>query len=200
MRLAFPQHLRIIKSVVRSDKLIGVVWDPVYSHWEQGDCTVGQIGTLARVGSLTRLPGREARIVVVGLERFAVGRRDLSVDFEQYDVTPHEDFNESRPLLNTFADEVRQFYIRYMRATHTIADEKREAETKLPDDPVKLSMVLPAMLSLDEETLQRFLASRSPLMRLRELSAVLSPAVQGVEAGAETHARSRGNGHGAKRS
>ena len=49
---------------------------------------------------------------------------------------------------------------------------------------------------LDGPGRQRLLASRSPLGRLRELDALLSPAVDTLESRAVIHARAKTNGHG----
>jgi Lon protease-like protein len=160
----------------------------------------GQVGCLARVVSVRKLPGRQVRIVVRGLERFSITTQPVSDPWQQASVAPYVDFDESATLLSSFADEVRQYFIRYQRASGKIGDARPERASKLPEDPAELSMLLPALLSLDDETSQRFLASRSTLMRLRELAAVLGPAVLTAESSAEVHSRSRTNGHGVKRS
>ena len=53
-----------------------------------------------------------------------------------------------------------------------------------------------ATIDLEAPARQRLLVSRSPLGRLRELDALLSPAVEPIELRAAVHARAKGNGHG----
>jgi Lon protease-like protein len=199
--LSTPRHKSLIRDVVQSDKLLGVVaLPPVFFGQPEATPRAGAVGCVARVVSLKKIPRKQLRIVVEGIERFAVQALVESEHYAKAEIAPYIDMEESLPLLTTFAEEVRTYYSRYLRASGKIADDAREAAAQLPDDPREMSMVLPALLNLDEETSQRFLASRSSLMRLRELSAILAPAASGAEAGAEAHAKSRTNGHGATRS
>ena len=201
LRLRSARQRKMAKDVIAADKLIGVISLPWVLGVEEGIPRVGQVGCLARVTSAKKLPAREVRLVVEGVERFSITKLlDSGDSYQRAEVAPYVDFEESPALLDTFAEEVRQFYQRYARATVKIGDSAKEKAAQLPSDPVELSMHLPALLHLDEETSQRFLASRSTLMRLRELSAILAPAASSAEANAEVHVRSRTNGHGAKRS
>jgi Lon protease-like protein len=195
------RHRRLIKDVVATDKLVGIVSLPYMDGADRVAPRVGHVGTLARVMSLKKLPSRRIRIVVEGIERFSVQKVvDLEELYLRCEVAPYSDLDESLALLSTFAEEVRQLYSRYQKASRKIADAKREKPVQLPADPIELSMQLPAILALEEDVNQRFLASRSTLMRLRELSALLAPAASTAEASAEVHARASSNGHGSKRS
>jgi Lon protease-like protein len=201
IRLWHPRQRKLIKDVIAGDRMVGVVSVPDLPGGDEATPKPGHVGCLARVVSAKKIPNRQVRVVVEGKERFAIHSVVPSTEpYQQGMVTPYVDFEESGVLLTSFADEVRNYYTRYLSASGRIGDAVREKAAQLPADPVELSMVLPAMLHLDEETCQRFLASRSTLMRLRELSALLSPAATTAEASAEVHVRSRTNGHGAKRS
>ena len=199
VRVGTQRQRKLIKDVVAGDRLLGVLALPGLLSGEEPTPRLGQVGCVARVVSAKKIPNRQVRVVVEGVERFVV--KSLVTPPESYqiaEVTPYFDFEESLALLSTFAEEVRQFYARYLLASGKIADAAREKASQLPSDPIELSMVLPAMLKLDDETGQRFLASRSTLMRLRELAALLAPAASSAEASAEVHARARSNGHGAR--
>ncbi len=201
VRLESLRQRKLIKDVVNGDKTLGVISLPALFGHDEATPKVGYVGCLARVISAKKIPNKRVRIVVEGVERFAIQSLVTSDEpYQQAVVVAYTDFEESFVLLSSFADEVRQYYTRYLLASGKIADAAREKASQLPVDPVELSLALPAMLKLDEETCQRFLASRSTLMRLRELSAVLAPAATTAEASAEVHARSRTNGHGAKHS
>jgi Lon protease-like protein len=196
VRVAAARQRKLIKDVVAADRLLGVVSLPGMLSGDEQTARAGQVGCLARVVSAKRIPNRSIRAVLEGVERIII--KEMLVTGEPYQnaqCEPYSDFEESPALLDTFAEEVRQYYSRYVKASGKIADAGREKASQLPTDPTELSMVLPAMLRLDDETSQRFLASRSTLMRLRELSALLAPAASSAEASAEVHVRARSNGH-----
>jgi ATP-dependent Lon protease len=199
LRLESARHRKLIKDVAAGDRMVGVIALPIPFTGDEPTPKVGFVGCLAKVVSAKKIPNKQIRIVVQGLERFSIQSFVTSDEpYQQANVAPYGDFEESAVLLGSFADEVRQYYARYMVAAGKIADKTKEKVVELPADPIQLSLALPGMLRLDEETCQRFLASRSPLMRLRELAATLAPAVSTAEAGAELHTRSRTNGHGAR--
>jgi Lon protease-like protein len=199
VRIWAARQRKLIKDAVAGDRIVGVVSMSGMLSGDEQLVRAGQVGCLARIISARRIPNRQIRVVLEGVERFVT--QQILVTDEPYQTAqcaPYSDFEESPALLETFAEEVRQYYARYLKASGKIADATREKASQLPTDPAELSMALPAMLRLDEETAQRFLASRSTLMRLRELSALLAPAASTAEASAEVHARSRSNGHGAR--
>jgi Lon protease-like protein len=201
IRLSHPRQRKLIKDVAGGDRILGVISLPDQFGGDEATPRVGYVGCVARVMSAKKIPNRQIRIVVEGIDRFAIESLVTSDEpYQQAVAAAYPDFEESGVLLNSFADEVRQFYSRYLQASGKIADAAREKASQLPTDPAELSMLLPSMLRLDEETCQRFLASRSTLMRLRELSAVLAPAATSAEVSAEVHVRARTNGHGARHS
>jgi ATP-dependent Lon protease len=200
VRVSIPKSRRLVADAVKGDRIIATIAKTAGFELEDPAVRIGQVGCVAKIVSAKKLPHGHIRVVLEGTDRFAVGEIVASDPFLKVVATPYRDFEESQALLVAFAEEVRQYYTRYAKASGKIADATGSSLSLLPTDPVELSMYLPAMLNLDEESAQRFLSSRSTLMRLRELSALLAPAATAAEASADIHARSRSNGHGAKRS
>jgi hypothetical protein len=81
------------------------------------------------------------------------------------------------------------------RAARTIADDASPAP-ELPADPGLLSFAVAAAIDFDLSRRQRLLSSRSASERLRELDALLTRAVEPIEARAAVHVGARSNGHG----
>jgi Lon protease-like protein len=201
VRISGARQRKLIKEVIAGDRLIGVIATPALAFDEEFVPRPGMVGCLAKIVSARKLPHRQIRIVVRGVERFSI--LDATANGDSYftaEVTGYSDLEESLALLSTFADEVRLYYSRLIGAATKVDSPKHEKPAALPADPSELSMLLPSLLRLDDESNQRFLASRSALMRLRELSAILAPAVSVAEHGVEVHSRSKANGHGTKRS
>ena len=90
---------------------------------------------------------------------------------------------------------VRAAFARVARAARTIADDASPAP-ELPSDPASLSFAVASAVDFDVATRQRLLISRSAAERLRELDALLTRAVEPIEARAAVHLGARSNGHG----
>jgi len=194
-----PAQRDVIRFGTANGKRIGLIGLPMKPH-SIPIPREGSVGCYARIRQVRKLPKGAYRIVLRCEGRFSVTRLALVNDsFLAASVEDYEDMPESPALLNTFADEVRLYYGRFQKASTAIANASQNKLPQLNDDPAALSFQIAALLKMEDESCQRFLASRSALMRLRELSAILSPAAAEAESRAETSAHSRTNGNGAKK-
>ena len=189
-----PRYREMLADCLAGDRRFGVVFaseEPGEPGPERGD-----VGCIAVIQSSQELPDGKSNIVVVGTDRFAIGR--LVAGERPYllgEVVTYGDNDESADVLNSVATHLRGVFERVGRAARTIADD-REPLPRLPDDPAALSFAIAALIDLDVAGRQRLLASRSPLGRLRELDGLLTPAVDSLESRAVVHARAKTNGHG----
>jgi Lon protease-like protein len=189
-----PRYREMLSDCLAGDGRFGVVFAPEESR-EQGP-ERGDVGCIAVIQSSHELPDGRSNVVVVGSERFAIAR--LVADERPYllgEVVTYGDNEESGDALTTSASRLRGVFERVGRAARTLADD-RDPLPKLPEDPAALSFAIAALIDLDLVGRQRLLASRSPLGRLRELDALLTPAVESLESRAVVHARAKTNGHG----
>jgi Lon protease-like protein len=163
-----------------------------------GEPLPGAVGCVAELREVTMLPDGRANIVVAGGERFALTK--LATTGAPYlvgEVEPWRDREEPAEdaSLPALAGRVRETFARVARAARTVADDPAPPPS-LPADPAALSFAIAAVVELGLEVKLRLLASQSPAGRLRELEALLTSALPGVERRAAVHTGARRNGHG----
>ena len=188
-----PRYREMLADCLAGDRRFGIVFKPEDDLDEPGR---GAIGCIAFIQKSQPLPDGRSNIIVVGEERFMIGR--LVTDARPYllgEVVSYADLEEPPEALQPFADQLRAVFERVGRAARTLADDRDPLPT-LPTDPGALSFTIASLIDLDGPGRQRLLASRSPLGRLRELDALLTPAVDTLESRAIIHARAKTNGHG----
>ena len=188
-----PRYREMLADCMGGDRRFGIVFTPEEQVDDPGR---GAIGCVAYIQKTQSLPDGRSNIIVVGEERFMIGR--LVTDARPYllgEVVSYADIDEPAEALAPFAAQLRAVFERVGRAARTLADDRDPLPT-LPSDPGALTFTIASLIDLDGPGRQRLLASRSPLDRLRELDALLSPAVETLESRAIIHARAKTNGHG----
>ena len=157
----------------------------------------GAVGCVAELRDVQSLPDGRANIVVVGAERFALTRLvQTGTPYPTGEVRSWEDVPEPDPdAVRALDASVRTAFARVARAARTIADDGTPTP-ELPADPAALSFAIAAAVDFDVAIRQRLLISRSATERLRELDALLTRAVEPIEARAAVHVGARSNGHG----
>ena len=187
-----PRYRRMLADCLAGDRRFGTIY--LERGTSEQDLPVGHVGCVARIESAEMLPDGRSNVAAVGTERFSLVR--LAVDDAPYriaEVEPHEDAVESPdPALEA---RVRSMFVRVARAARVLADDP-SPPPPLPVDAGRLSFAVAALIDLGLPARQRLLASRSPAERLRQLDAVLAPAVELVEERAVVHRRAKTNGHG----
>jgi Lon protease-like protein len=188
-----PRYREMLADCLAGDRRFGIVFTP---EDDLDGPDRGDVGCIALIQTAQELPDGRSNLIVLGEERFVIGR--LVADVRPYllgEVVSYADLDEPTEAIAPFADQLRQIFERVGRAARTLADD-RDPLPPLPDDPAALSFTIASLIDLDGPGRQRLLASRSPLGRLRELDALLSPAVDTLESRAVIHARAKTNGHG----
>ena len=188
-----PRYREMLSDCLAGDRRFGIVFT---AEDDLEGPARGDVGCVAVIQSAQELPDGRSNLIVIGEERFAIGR--LVTGERPYllgEVYSYLDLDEPMEALTPFADQLRGVFERVGRAARTLADD-RDPLPPLPDDPAALSFTIASLIDLDGPGRQRLLASRSPLGRIRELDALLSPAVDTLEARAVIHARAKTNGHG----
>ena len=187
------RYREMLADCLAGDRRFGIVFT---TDEDSDGPSRGAVGCVAFIQKAQALPDGRSNIIVVGEERFMIGR--LVTDARPYllgEVVSYSDLDEPAEALAPFAAQLRAVFERVGRAARTLADDRDPLPT-LPADPGALSFTIAALIDLDGPGRQRLLASRSPLDRLRELDALLSPAVDALESRAVIHARAKTNGHG----
>jgi Lon protease-like protein len=188
-----PRYREMLADCLAGDRRFGIVY--VAEEDAEGPAR-GAIGCIALIQSSDALPDGRSNILVVGEGRFAIAR--LVAGARPYllgEVVTYADIEEPHEPLDALANDLREIFERVGRAARALADD-RDPLPSLPGDPAALSFTIASLIDLDPAGRQRLLSSRSPLGRLRELEALLSPAVDTLESRAVIHTRAKTNGHG----
>jgi Lon protease-like protein len=188
-----PRYREMLADCLATDRRFGMVF---VAEEDADGPSRGTIGCIAVIQSTDALPDGRSNILVVGEERFAIAR--LVSGERPYllgEVVTYTDVEEPPEPLEALARQLREIFERVGRAARALADDRDPLPT-LPEDPAALSFTIASLIDLDPAGRQRLLASRSPLGRLRELDALLSPAVDTLESRAVIHTRAKTNGHG----
>ena len=188
-----PRYREMLADCLAADRRFGIV----YVGEDDADGPErGAVGCIAVIQSNDALPDGRSNILVAGGDRFAIARLVAGVrPYLLGEVVVYGDIEEPPEPLGSLARQMRETFERVGRAARALADD-RDPLPALPDDPAALSFTIASLIDLDPAGRQRLLASRSPLGRLRELDALLSPAVETLESRAVIHTRAKTNGHG----
>jgi ATP-dependent Lon protease len=188
-----PRYREMLADCLAGDRRFGIVFT---AEGDDEGPQRGAIGCIARIQNDEKLPDGRSNILVQGEDRFAIARLVTGVrPYLLGEVVTYGDVEESPEPLESLAHQLRRVFERVGKAARALADD-RDPLPALPDSPAALSFMIASLIDLDAAGRQRLLASRSPLGRLRELDALLSPAVEMLESRAVVHARAKTNGHG----
>jgi ATP-dependent Lon protease len=188
-----PRYREMLADCLAGDRRFGIVFA---AEDDSSEPQRGTVGCIAVIQSSEMLPDGRSNILVVGGDRFAIARLVHGVrPYLLGEVVTYGDIEEPLEPVGSLARQLRDVFERIGRAARALADD-RDPLPALPEDPGALSFTIASLIDLDAAGRQRLLASRSPLSRLRELEALLSPAVDMLESRAIVHARAKTNGHG----
>ncbi len=128
-----------------------------------------EVGTIAHIVDVERLPDGRMNLVTVGTERF---RLVEIVEREPYMVGRVEPFPaEADPATADLAADVREKFLAYLRDLRPELAER--TPSKLAEDPEALSYQLAAALPINPARRQALLAMGSTSARLRALGLVV---------------------------
>jgi Lon protease-like protein len=125
-----------------------------------------EVGTVARIASVERLPDGRMNLVTVGTRRF---RCTEHVQVEPYRIARVE-WLEDTPATDAVAGlvgEVRAAVEEYLKAVYSLAERPRRA-IEFPDDATMLSFQVGAVLQIAAQERQRLLETDATDARLRQ--------------------------------
>ena len=191
-----PRYRQMLLDCLAGDGRFGILLRP--EGVAERDLPPGHVGCVAELDRerVQTLADGRSNIVVTGVERFSLQRFIASpAPYLVGEVTDVPDAGEDPSLLRPLDSEVRGLFSRVGRAARAIADDP-DPLPELPTDPARLAFGIASVIDMQLDGRQKLLASRSPLERLQQVEQLLRSAVLPLEARAQVHGRSKGNGHG----
>jgi uncharacterized protein len=175
--MALPLHVfeerykEMIGRCLESNEGFGVVL--IREGQEVGDpATPFEVGTVARIASVERLPDGRMNLVTVGTRRFRCVEHLQERPYRVARVTYLEDETPAEAEIAGLAGEVREAVEEYLRAVYALAEQPRRAIT-FPDDVTMLSFQVGAVLQIAAAERQRLLETTETEARLRQELAYL---------------------------
>ncbi len=175
--MALPLHVfeerykEMIARCLETDETFGVVL--IREGQEVGEpAEPFEVGTVARIASVERLPEGRLNLVTVGTRRFRCVEHVQERPYRIARVAWLEDEEPPAPECEALAQEVRSAVEEYLRAVYALAEQPRRAIT-FPDDLAMLSFQVGAVLQIAAAERQRLLELTATDARLRQELAYL---------------------------
>ena len=137
-----------------------------------GPAVPHEVGTLAQLRQVERLPSGEYNLLVVGASRFRVVATSTSRPYLVGEVQYLEDEASDERATRRLAAHVRSALSEYVDRLRALADQG-SSPLDLPDDPELLSYLVATTLQVDIASKQRLLVIDSAATRLAESVALL---------------------------
>ena len=126
-----------------------------------------EVGTVARIASVDRLPDGRMNLVTVGTRRFRCLEHLQERPYRVARVTWLEDEEPPEAECAALAREVRAAVEDYLRAAYALAEQPRRA-IEFPDEAAALSFQVGAVLQIAAHERQRLLEVTATDERLRQ--------------------------------
>jgi len=194
-----PRYRELLKDVESSNKLFGLHYFEPKEEFETRP-SIGGIGCVAEVREVQEMPDGRSNIITCGLVRYRL------LDYVESD-TPYlvgeveffEDDSENTAEELKAAERVFELFQRIAKAAFRMSGTRGRFPEIERTDPEPMSFLVTAAFSFDNEKKYKLLEMTSTTKRLRRLRKLLSGAAEQMEASAEIHEISRGNGHSKKK-
>jgi len=138
---------------------------------QEGD--LYQVGTIAEIKQLLKLPGGTFRVLVEGLRRGKIKQYLSSDPFIQVVVEEFQENYEKTPQIEAMMRTVTNQFEEYVKAGKKIPPETAVSIVSI-DDPGRLADIIAAHINLRIGDKQAILEAFEPRERLKELGGILS--------------------------
>ena len=180
IRVFEPRYRALVRHCVLHQEPFGVVGIRRGSELDPAPLSF-RVGTLARIGEVSRLPGGESEVLARGETRFRLVAVAAGAAYPQAEVEPLPDL-PSTWYADTAAEQLRPAYEAYRRGLVAMGLDL-PAFHELPKDPTDLSWAVAQNLVVELEARQLILEERRPLERLRREISLLRREATFVERG-----------------
>lgn len=140
---------------------------------EPRDVDIYQVGTIAEIKQLLKLPGGTFRVLVEGLRRGRIKQHLTSEPFMQVVIEEFEESFEKTPEIDAMMRAVTNQFEEYVKAGKKIPPETAVSIVSI-DDPGRLADIIAAHINLRVGDKQAILEAFDPKERLERLGEILS--------------------------
>ena len=194
-----PRYQQMLKDVETEQNLFGIsCYEPQENFSDKPE--IGSIGCVAEVREVQMLEDGRSNITASGVIRYRllsyidVGKPYLTAEVEYF-----EDVEEDEAVLVPAADEVFELFERVAKAAFDLSGNRGKFPEIQRSDPERLSFIVAAAFSLENELKYKLLEMDSTVERFEKLAAILKSAVGAMEESAVIHKAAQTNGHSKKK-
>ncbi len=179
------RSVRLIDDVVAGDRLLALVTSRDGSIEEPGWNDIYEVGTVALVHKMIKVPDGTLRILVQGLDRV---RLDHQIDSEPYllgEFSALPDVLEETPELEALTRNVQGLFARIIGLAPYLPEELQLAAANVDDPSALCHLVASTLRTIRTEERQQILEEVNVEKRLRNVSAILNRELEVFELGSK---------------
>ncbi|HVC88898.1 MAG TPA: endopeptidase La [Gaiellaceae bacterium] len=179
------RSVRLIDDVVAGDRLLALVTTRDASIESPGWADLYEVGTVAIVHKMIKVPDGSLRILVQGIERVRLQNR---LDVEPYllgEFTALPDVVKETPELEALTRNVQGLFARIIGLAPYLPEELQLAAANVDDPSALCHLVASTLRTIKTGERQQILEEVNVERRLREVSAILSRELEVFELGSK---------------
>jgi ATP-dependent Lon protease len=177
--------VRLIDDVVAGDRLLALVTSRDASLEAPGWDDIYEVGTVALVHKMIKVPDGTLRILVQGLERVHLETR---LDIDPYllgEFSELPDVLEETPELEALTRNVQGLFARIIGLAPYLPEELQLAAANVDDPSALCHLVASTLRTIKTEERQQILEEIDVEQRLRTVSAILNRELEVFELGSK---------------
>src|SRR3954449_13017577 len=178
------RSVRLIDDVVAGDRLVALVTARDASVDIPGWNDIYEIGTVAVVHKMIRVPDGTLRILVGGLHRIRIAEHVADDPYLVAAIEAVPDENEDTPEVEALTRNVQTLFGRIIGLVPYLPEELQLAATNV-DDPSALAHLVASTLRLKTGEKQQLLEDANVETRLRHITSILNRELEVLELGSK---------------
>src|SRR5256884_3190391 len=176
------RSVRLIDDVMRVDRLVVLVAQKSADIEQAGPQDIFEIGTVARVARMLRMPDNTVQIIVQGLERVTIGEFTQEKPYLVAHVTIKPDIQENDDETEAIKRNVVQYFQRLVTLVQNVPEGVAAAALNL-EEPRQVVYVISTFMQMELELRQKLLELNSVRAKLENLSSYLTHELEIFELG-----------------
>jgi ATP-dependent Lon protease len=174
------RSLRAVDKALEGDHCIIIVTQKEPELSEPAPNDLYEIGTLASIARMLRMPDGTTSVLVEGLERARILEYTQSRSFYRVNAQLIQDEVEEQPLTEALMRAALALFEKCVQLSHSLPDDAFVSAMNA-EDPGWLADVIASHLNLDLEERQEILETLDPVIRLQKLSVLLAKELDVLE-------------------
>ena len=189
----------MLKDIELERNLFGIsFFEPKDSFSDKPE--IGSTGCVAEIREVQTMEDGRSNILTAGIIRYRLlNYIDLDKPYLTAEVEFFEDIEEDEATLKPAADEIFELFERVAKAAFDLSGNRGRFPEIQKSDPERLSFIVTAAFSLENELKYKLVETNSTLDRFERLRGILKSAVGAMEETAGIHKAAQTNGHSGKK-